>query len=81
MIISALSGDIFRYLYPEDHHSARIRKIDRLSGDELNFEDIKYQVKIEDISNIQNEVIRTFFPFPLPPSPCDIFWLEGITTF
>ena len=37
-----------RYLHPADHHSARIRKVDRLFGDELDFKDIKFPVKVKD---------------------------------
>ena len=43
---------LVRYLYPADHISSRIRKSDKLFGDELDFEDIKFPVKIKDIHKI-----------------------------
>ena len=43
---------LVRYLDPEDRHSARIRKINKLFGDELDFEDIPFPVKISDVHKI-----------------------------
>ena len=40
------------YLHPADHHPGRIREIDKLFGDELDSEDIKFLVKIKDIHKI-----------------------------
>ena len=44
---------IVRYLHPADHHPARIRKTDEILADELNFEGIKFPVKIKDIHKIE----------------------------
>ena len=44
---------LVRYVHPEDHHAARIRKVGRLFGDELDFEDMKFPVKIKDIHKIE----------------------------
>ena len=46
---------LVRYLHPADHYPARIRNVDRLSGDELDFEDIKLPIKIRDIHKIDNK--------------------------
>ena len=46
---------LVRYLHPADHHSARIRKIDELLGDESDFEDIKFPVKISYIHKIEKK--------------------------
>ena len=43
------------YLPPGYHHAARIRKIDLLFGDELDFKDIKHPVKSKDILKIGKE--------------------------
>ena len=40
-------------VHPEDHHAARVRKVGRLFGDELDFEDMKFPVKIKDIHKIE----------------------------
>ena len=45
-----------QYLHSADH-PARIRKIDKLFGDELDFEDIKFPVKIKDIHRIEKNSI------------------------
>ena len=42
-----------QYLHPADRHPAKIRKIDEISADELDFEDIKSQVKIKGIRKIE----------------------------
>ena len=44
---------IVRYLHPAYHHSTRIRKIDEVLPDELDFEDIKLPVKIRKKKNIK----------------------------
>ena len=44
---------IVRYLHPADHHSTRIRKIDEVLPDELDFEDIKLPVKIRRKKNLK----------------------------
>ena len=36
-----------RYLHPADHNSARIRKVIKLYGDNLDFKDLKFPVKVE----------------------------------
>ena len=41
---------IVRYLHPADHHSVGVRKIDEISADELDFEDINFQPKFKDIA-------------------------------
>ena len=41
-----------KYLHPGDRHPARIRKADKLFGDELDFDHIKFLVKITDIRKI-----------------------------
>ena len=43
---------LVRYLHPADYHPRRIRKIDKLFGDEVVFEDIKFPVKIKDIYKV-----------------------------
>ena len=43
MIINSLN------LQPADHHPARIRKVGKLFEDKLDFENIKFIVKIRDI--------------------------------
>ena len=45
---------LVRYLNPADHHPERIRKIDKLFGHELVFEDIKFSVRIKDIHKIDH---------------------------
>ena len=39
-------------LYPADYCPARNRKNDKLFGDDLDFEDIKFPVKIKDIQKM-----------------------------
>ena len=46
---------IVRYLIPADYQPARIRKIDNLFGDELDFEDIKFPPKIKGIHKIEKK--------------------------
>ena len=40
-------------LHPADHHLSRIRKDDKNFARELNFEDIKFPVKIRDVDKIE----------------------------
>ena len=40
-------------LNPAEHHPARITKIDEILGDELDFEEVKFPVKIKDIHKIK----------------------------
>ena len=56
-----------RYLYPSVHNPRRIKTSGKLFRDELDFEDIKFPVKTEDIHKIQKETnsIGIFF-----------FWLQ-----
>ena len=44
---------IVKYLLTVEHHPARIRKIDGILADELDFENIKFSVKIKDIHKIK----------------------------
>ena len=46
MIINTLN-DV--WLDTSDHHLSRIRKVDKLFVDKLDFQDIKLPVKIEDV--------------------------------
>ena len=46
---------LVRSLNPADDHPARIRKAKRLFGDELNFKDIKFPLKIRDIPKTKNK--------------------------
>ena len=46
---------LVRYLHSKDHHPARIKKTDELPGDELDFEDINFTVKIKDIHKIDKK--------------------------
>ena len=48
-----------KYLHPEDHYPATIRKVDRLFGDKLDFEDIKFPVKIKDIHKTEKRILST----------------------
>ena len=52
---------LFRYLHPADHHPARIRKAERLFGDKLDSEDIKFPIKIEDIHKIEKKLSTLVF--------------------
>ena len=54
---------LVRYLYPADHHPASAREIDKLFGNKLDFEYVKFLVKITDICKIvkKNRIsIRVF---------------------
>ena len=42
-------------LYPADYCPARNRKNDKLFGDDLDFEDIKFPVKIKDIHKMEKK--------------------------
>ena len=44
-----------RYLYPADYCPARNRKNNKLFGDELDFEDIKFPVKIKGIHKMEKK--------------------------
>ena len=44
---------LVRCSHPADHHPEKIRKIDEISADELDFNAIKPPVKIKDIHNIE----------------------------
>ena len=46
---------LVRYLHSSDHNPARIRKIDKLFGDELQFENIRFPVKIKNIHKIEKK--------------------------
>ena len=55
IIFKCFKWCLCRYLNPADHHPARIRKIDKLFGDELDFEGIKSHLKIKDILKIEKK--------------------------
>ena len=44
---------LIRYLHPADHHSSRIRKVDKNFARYLDFKDIKFPVKIRDIHKFE----------------------------
>ena len=46
---------LMRYLHPVDHHPARIRKVDRMFEEELDFTDKKFPIKIRDIHRIEKK--------------------------
>ena len=46
---------LVRYLNPTDHNPRRITKVDKLFGDELDFEDTNFPVKIKDIHKIDKK--------------------------
>ena len=46
---------LVRYVSHADHHPARNRKIDKLFGDALDFENIKCPVKISDNQKIERK--------------------------
>ena len=48
-----------KYLYVADHHPAKIRKVDRLFADELDFGYIKFTVKFRDICKIEKNAAVT----------------------
>ena len=56
---------LFRYLDPADLHPERIRKVDTLCEDELDFEDIKFPFKIRDIHKIGKKkcIVISFFGY------------------
>ena len=41
---------------PVDHHSARIRKMDKDTTKKLDFKDIKFLSKVRDISKIEKKL-------------------------
>ena len=45
-----------RYLHPADHHPEKIRKVNILYGDQLDFKDIKFSVKVRDIHKIERKI-------------------------
>ena len=46
-----------RYFHPQDHHLARIRKVDKKNDNELHFDNIKFPVKIRDIHKILKRIV------------------------
>ena len=40
------------YLHPTVHNPRRIRKVDKLYGDKLDFKDIKFVVEVRDIHKV-----------------------------
>ena len=47
--------NLVRYLHPVDHHPARITKTDKSFAKKLDFKDIKFPVKVRDISKIEKK--------------------------
>ena len=60
MIINTLN-DV--WLDTSDHHLSRIRKVDKLFVDELDFQDIKLPVKIEDVLKTEKKRILSGLVF------------------
>ena len=54
---------VFRELHPADHNSSRTTKANKLFGDELEFEDIKFLVKIKDYHKIEKKSILSALVF------------------
>ena len=50
---------LFKCLHSPEHHAATFRKIDKLFGDGLEFEDRKFPIKIKDIYKIKKKEIIT----------------------
>ena len=46
---------LVRYLHPANHNPRRIKKADKLFGDELDLEDIKFPVKIKAIHKFEKK--------------------------
>ena len=46
---------LVRYLHPVDLNSWKVTKADKLFGDELDFEDIQFPVKVKKIHKIKKE--------------------------
>ena len=44
-----------RYLQTTDHNPRRIRKVDKLYGDKLDFKDMEFPVKVRDIHKIERK--------------------------
>ena len=44
---------LVRYSHPADHNPRKITRSEKLFGDELDFEDIKFPVKIKDIHKFE----------------------------
>ena len=52
---------LVRYLHPEDHNPAIIRKIDRYFARELDFKDMKFPAKIRNIHKILKKELRWYY--------------------
>ena len=50
---------LVKYLHPEDHHRARIRKVDKDLATELDFKNMKFSFKIRDIHKIKKRIALT----------------------
>ena len=48
---------LFRYLFPADQHPAKIIKVDKLFGNELDFEGINFPVKIKDFAKLEKRIL------------------------
>ena len=57
---------VFRQIFTSaDHHPPRIRKTDKLFGDEFNFADVKLPLKTKDIQKVEkkNSINISFFGY------------------
>ena len=50
---------IVRYLHPAEHHPTRIRKIDEILADELDFENIKFLSKLKTFTRLKKIIVST----------------------
>ena len=55
----SLKWCLFRYLLPAVQHPAKIVKVDRLFGYELDFEGLKFPVKIKDFAKLKKRILST----------------------
>ena len=46
-----------KYFHPADYYPTRIKKIDKLCGDALDFEDIKFPVRSVIFSELKKEIL------------------------
>ena len=46
---------LVKYSNPVDNHPARIRKIDKLFRDDMDFKDITFPIKVKDIQKVQKK--------------------------
>ena len=53
---------LVRYLHPADHNPRRIRKVDKLYGNKLDFKDRKFPAKARDIQKLKEKFISALKP-------------------